>query len=341
MNSKRKVVVICPVKNESWIIQEFLNAASSFADHIILGDHGSTDNTVKLASQNSKVTIVASKQSGFEEAARRNELLSEARKFGLGNVVLSIDADEMLDPRFIAFGGIDEIKVLPIGTRIFFPHFNLKPGGKNYWKSKIGATGFVDDGSLHLESDKIHFPRIPSKSRSNGAPKPYRHKFGGLIHLQYLNWQRVLGKTRWYKAWEAVHHKEVTTLQIHRRYSHIERILSRKSNSTPKEWVELFEKVRLEEAIRRSELQKRNWWDDEGDNLVIQLPLQRQINLGLSPVDGREPKKFFKPKDYESRLAKYLEGTKWIEQASDSVLPRLVLRVMDNVYDAATKSLRT
>ena len=341
MNSERRVVVICPVKNESWIIQEFLNAASSFADHIILGDHGSTDNTVQLASQNSKVTIVASKQSGFEEAARRNELLAEARKFGLGNVVLSIDADEMLDPRFIAIGGIDEIKVLPIGTRIFFPHFNLKPGGESYWKSNIGATGFIDDGSLHLESDKIHFPRIPSKSQSHGAPGPYRHKFGGLIHLQYLNWPRVLGKTRWYKSWEAVNNKEVTSLQIHRRYSHIERILSRKSDSTPKEWVELFDSVRLEEAIKRSELQKRNWWDDEADNLVIQLPLQRQVNLGLSPVDRRGPKKFLKPKDYESRLADYLAKTRQLEKASDSLLPRLGLRVLDIAFDALTKSLRT
>ena len=341
LNSERKVVVVCPVKNESWIIQEFLAAASSFADHIIIGDHGSTDNTVQLASQNTKVTLITSSQSGFEEAARRNELLTEARKFGLGNVVLSIDADEMLDPRFISGGGFDEIKTLPMGTRIFFPHFNLKPGGQSYWKSKIGATGFIDDGSLHSKFDKIHFPRIPSTSRSNRAPKAYSHKFGGLIHLQYLNWPRVLGKTRWYKAWEAVNNKEVTTLQIHRRYSHIERILGRKSDTTPKEWVELFEQVKLEEAVARSGIQNRNWWDDEADDLVAELPVQRQINLGLSPADGREPKKFLKPTDYESRLTGYLAKTRALEEASDSLLPRLGLRILDSAFDALTMSLRT
>jgi glycosyltransferase involved in cell wall biosynthesis len=86
------------VKNEEWILPSFLAAVSEYADHIILGDHFSTDRSVEIAKAFDKVSVVNSTESDFSEATRRNQLLSCAREFGQENVILSIDADERVTP---------------------------------------------------------------------------------------------------------------------------------------------------------------------------------------------------------------------------------------------------
>lgn len=333
MNTNRKVIVICPVRNESWIIEEFINAAAEFADQIILGDHGSTDNTVELASKHDKVRIIKSKQSGFEEAARRNELITEARSIGVGNVILAIDADELIDPRFLAAGGIDQLKNLPVGTRIFFPHFNITPGGKRYWKSPVGATGFVDDGSLHSGAQRIHFPRIPNPSKSIGPLRRYRHPFGGLIHLQYLNWDRVLAKTRWYKAWESVHHPDRSTLQIHRRYSHIDRVQSRRALSNPKEWDLFFSHLGIPKAIERSRVNSETWWDKDLQQLLPQISQPTMSNLGLVEHGVGARSAGLLEARYEAQLNSYLRSTKFLERRSDGLPARLALRLLDFLFE--------
>jgi glycosyltransferase involved in cell wall biosynthesis len=333
LNTNRKVIVISPVKNESWIIEEFITAASEFADHIILGDHGSTDNTVELASKHDKVRIIKSHQSGFEEAARRNELITEARSIGAGNVILAIDADELIDPRFLTAGGIDELRNLPIGTRIFFPHFNITPDGKSYWKSPVGATGFIDDGSLHPESQRIHFPRIPNPPKKVGPSRNYRHAFGGLIHLQYLNWDRVLAKTRWYKAWESVNHPGKSTLQIHRRYSHIDRVQTRKALSNPKEWGLFFSYLGIPNAIERSRVNPKTWWDQELQFLLPQMSQPTRFNLGLDEHGVSARGAGLLEARYESQLSDYLLSTKFLEERSDGLSARLALRLLDFLFE--------
>lgn len=327
-----KVVVICPVKNESWILASFLTAASQYADHIIIGDHGSTDNTVQIAKGFSKVKIVSSSHQDFQEAERRNQLLEEARGFGEGNVILSIDADELLDPRFIDAGGVEALKELPVGTRFYFPHFNVAPEAKSFWVSPVGAIGFVDDNSLHPESDKIHFPRIPSWSGVK-TPRKYRHKFGGLIHLQYLNWERVLTKTRWYKAWEAVHHPERSTLQIHRRYFHIKLITNRPKQTNPAEWKAHFDQLKISQAVEASRTSGPSWWESESKTLEAQIPQGRLRNLGLP--DSRRGPSFTSNVDsrYELALKRYLSITLPIQKFSNFRAPRLLLRVLDSSFD--------
>ena len=55
---KRKIIVLMPVKNEAWILPLSLQAASVWADMIILSDQGSTDGSKEIARRFPKVHLI-------------------------------------------------------------------------------------------------------------------------------------------------------------------------------------------------------------------------------------------------------------------------------------------
>jgi glycosyltransferase involved in cell wall biosynthesis len=329
----RKIIVIAPVKNEEWILPSFLAAVSEYADHIILGDHFSTDRSVEIAKAFDKVSVVNSTESDFSEATRRNQLLSCAREFGQENVILSIDADEHLDPRFISSGGLSELKNLPRGTRFAFPHFNIYPDTERYWISQIGFMGMVDDGSLHDVSDKIHFSRIPSVK----GVGTYHHRFGGLIHLQYLDWERMQSKRRWYMAWEAANLEGASTLSIHRRYHHVNTISKRMLRTIPGEWSTFFNEKGVRKAVSDSSESGKYWWDSEIPQLISGLNPAAVLTLGLAGYTERSAMQGVDKVEFDSYhkvLRTYLKVTRIFAKSSDSVISRLALRALDKVFDS-------
>ncbi|GAG56902.1 unnamed protein product, partial [marine sediment metagenome] len=44
-----KIICLTPVKNEAWILDNFIKCASLWADHIIIADQDSTDDARKIA----------------------------------------------------------------------------------------------------------------------------------------------------------------------------------------------------------------------------------------------------------------------------------------------------
>lgn len=213
----RKIIVITPIKNEAWILHEFLSAVSIYADHIIVSDHASTDNSILIAESFPKATVIKTKFERFAESERRDELLIAARQYGANNLILSIDADEFLTPELVTSEYLKRIKSKPIGTRFHVPLWNVKPGFKKYWTPGLTPIGFIDDGSTHPGKDAIHFPRIPQKS---GAPS-LELALGGLLHLQFIQWDRMMSKHRWYQVWETINFPTKSAVEIFRRYDHM------------------------------------------------------------------------------------------------------------------------
>lgn len=79
------------VKNEEKGIERFLEQVYPFVDEILLGDTGSTDNTVLLASEFSKVNVLhINWEDDFAKA--RNQVLEQAS----GKWILVLDVDEFL-----------------------------------------------------------------------------------------------------------------------------------------------------------------------------------------------------------------------------------------------------
>jgi glycosyltransferase involved in cell wall biosynthesis len=230
---KRKIVVICPVKDESWILEKFLTAASLFADHIVVLDHNSSDNSKEIASKFAKVELIDYPGSGFDENSRRRILLERARSFGQGNLIFALDADEFFSPEFLSSEIQKVLHSAPEGTRFRVPLANLRPGLKDFWVEKMDPVGLVDDGSTFDHGKEIHFPRLPSGKQANVVELP--NVF--LMHLQYVDWNRMLSKRRWYMAWENINYPTKHPLRIIRRYSHMDVIHPSQTSQMPVSWV--------------------------------------------------------------------------------------------------------
>jgi glycosyltransferase involved in cell wall biosynthesis len=277
--ARRKIIVITPIRNEEWILDTFLKAASVFADHIVLGDHQSTDASPEIAAKYPKVLYFKSRIESFSERERRNELLNEARKFGPGHVLISLDADELLSPDFVSDENLEKIRNLEPGTRIALPFFNLKPRGKEFWVVPQDPIGFVDDGAVHDHDLKIHFPRIPLLGR---APV-YRKTGAGILHLQYLDWSRMESKHRWYRVLERITFPKKTSLEIARRYSHMYAVPRSKLVSVPEGWRSYYSNLGID-FERLSEKRESYWWDFETLELVSQYGTDSFKYIDLRPL---------------------------------------------------------
>jgi len=231
-------VVICPVKDEAWILDKFLNAVSLFADHIVVLDHNSTDGSREIAARFPKADVLEYSNDDFDENARRRLLLERARHFGRGNVIFALDADEFLTPSFLSSEIQEKIYSAPEGTRFRVPLANLKPGLKEFWREKMDPIAIVDDGSIFEHEENIHFPRLPV---SNKAGIVYLQNVF-LMHLQHADWNRMLSKRRWYMAWERINFPSKPALRILRRYNHMNVVQPSQTSQVPEGWIEVYEK---------------------------------------------------------------------------------------------------
>jgi hypothetical protein len=90
---------------------------------------------------------------------------------------------------------------------------------------------FVDDGSSFNAHD-MHGPRLPlAKAGATvdlDGPK--------VIHLQYLDWERMRAKQRWYQAQERIEHPRKRPIQIYRQYHHMDAISPTERHPLHQEW---------------------------------------------------------------------------------------------------------
>ena len=99
---RRKIIVLMPVKNVAWILPMSLKAASIWADRIIVSDQGSIDSSKEIARSFPKVHLIDNKDlEDFNEYKMREPLIRTARTLeGTGNILIALDADELLTPFF-------------------------------------------------------------------------------------------------------------------------------------------------------------------------------------------------------------------------------------------------
>lgn len=163
-----KTIVLTPIRNEEWILDQFLQTCSMFADHIIIADQNSTDRSIEIASKYEKVILISNKNVNFNEAERQKLLITKARElFGLGNFLLALDADEIISADSINAKGWKTIREAATGTVFLFdkptPIFNI-PKALRY--NEGFPLGFKDDGSEHVPS-LIHSIRIPTPEHAD------------------------------------------------------------------------------------------------------------------------------------------------------------------------------
>lgn len=99
VNHDSKILVCIPAFNEAETIAEIISKSKKYADHIIVYDDGSTDNTYEVATSAGATVIRNPENKGYGVAIRS---LFQAAKEHEADIMVTIDSDGQHDPGQIA-----------------------------------------------------------------------------------------------------------------------------------------------------------------------------------------------------------------------------------------------
>ena len=254
---KAKVVCVARIKNEAWIMKRFLETTRLWADHIIIFDQNSEDQTVEIARKFEKVIVVENKRAESSE----NDyalMIAEARKVEGKKLIFILDADEFLSANLFSSNEwqtmltADAGSVFNINRINFDDNFKISKSSMRYW------IAFMDDGitvyPTHSDENVIHQLRIPFP---NYETKLYFLNDIVLLHYVYVVPERVLSKARWYQCYEVLYDKK-PKLSIVRRY------LSTTSKNSPdipieEKWFTEYTKAGIDMTSHITYYDY--WWD--------------------------------------------------------------------------------
>jgi hypothetical protein len=263
VRSSPTILCLTPVKNESWILERFLSAASLWADHIIVADQGSSDNSAQIASQFNKVTLLRNETSEYDEFSRQQLLLNEARKFPEPRLLVALDADEFLVPIPGRFPRWKEILSSRPGSAFYFRWANIAPSFADYWPSDTAfPLVFMDDNSLH-NGREMHSPRLPVQAATRHIHVPEMM----VMHFQYVDWDRMESKHRWYQVIERVKYPSRSWIRINRKYHHTSILPQDKLTPIPSGWFEDYSAAGI--ILQTVTRQRHYWWDEEVLRLML------------------------------------------------------------------------
>ncbi len=288
---KPTIICLTPVKNESWILDRFLQCASLWADHIIISDQ-STDNSAEIARSYPKVTVVHNPAIGYNEAERQKLILAEARKIPEPRLLITLDADEAFTANFMTSPEWQTLLNIPVGNAVRFQWANLMSDMEHYWLAPWDyAWAFMDDGS-EPQWSTLHTTRIPAPLN---APDILMRDIK-VMHFAYLDKRRQESKRRWYQCFERIVHPERTPLELYRKYHWEDSTQLDQIHPIPSHWLQGY----VDQGIDMKSIHRphRPWWDKELVDMLDKYDSKHFRKLDIWNVDweavyretyGKEP----------------------------------------------------
>lgn len=199
-----RIIVLTPIKNEDWVLENFLTIASKVADNIIIADQESEDNSRNICLKFPKVILIKNKSHIYDEAERQILLINTARQLFQNDkrIFFCLDADEIFSHNSLKTKDEwEKIKEQKIGTAIYVEKPDILAGLKECvrWKNNYFPIGFVDDGRNHIPS-KIHSMRIPPHLEDE---KLYLSEIK-ILHLAHARKNVQSSKLRYYSVIENI-----------------------------------------------------------------------------------------------------------------------------------------
>jgi len=323
------VICLCPVKNESWILDRFLKCASAWADHIIVLDQLSNDGSRDIARRYSKVMLLDNSNLDFNEPERQAMLLEAARRIPGPRLLIALDADEVLSANFM--NGLEWTNLLnaPASTVGFFKWENVAPDFTYCWLGGHGSSipfAFMDDGSEHV-GDVIHSRRVPTPPQ---APEMHFQDIR-VLHYQFTDWQRMRSKQRWYQCWERLNRPARSSIDIYRQYHHMDGITDAEKHPLCESWLRGYEQRGID--MRTVCSQSLSHWDREVILFFIQHGSAMFKREAVWDVDWVELAMRMMPEISDRNFA---DPRSWVDKAvhawlqrTQSHLSKLSVRVVD------------
>ena len=291
------VICLTPVKNEAWILERFLQCASTWADHIIIADQGSTDASRSIAASFPKARIISNDCSDLNESQRYRMLIDEARSIPGPRLLIALDADEVLTANWETSPEWQTALRAPAGTVIAFRLVNVAGDVETGWGLNWDFYwGYMDDGARY-SGDEFHSSRIPMPPL---APRMLLREIR-VLHYAMADLGRYDSRQRWYQCYEVVSDKPRRNVALYRTYHHHE------APDVPRlplrrEWLDGYERraIDMTSVFREG----RHRWD----RLVLEFFAEhgtrrfRRVNIwranwievaraeGCETIDARDPR---------------------------------------------------
>ena len=226
MESIPKIVVITPVRNEAWVLDAFLTCTSTWADHIIIADHHSTDGSREIVIKYPKVTLIDNPTDEWYENECRAKLLEEACKITGDKIIFGLDADEFLSEGFAETKGWERIMTSKPNTifcfrwrSVYDDMFHIYDEA-NYmeWAAHYSPDIDVVTEYRKRERHAVHASRVPCLEES--CAQYVMIDDIRFVHLAKLNKGRTQNKLDFYQVtWVDKNPMKAKPISFHRTYS--------------------------------------------------------------------------------------------------------------------------
>lgn len=296
-----KIITLLPVKNEAWILPITLKNMSDFSDHIIIADQQSTDGSIEIYEKFEKVEVIQNNNTTHNNSVRWQLLDYVREKYGTQNIIVCVDADEMIQP-----AAITHIQKLITSAQesISFTHPWLQLWGGIYkhrtdsvWKNNYKSIIFFDDGKIDYERKTVlndHTSRIPI------CKKDIILDQFPLLHYQYIHLQQAEIKQAWYRCSELISGN--TPKKINHKYSIAKNDTGVILESTKPEWLQNLPEVSYTYSIEKDWRYKDilSWFKKYGINYFEDLDIWyiQELHEKFLQTYARNPV----PKKYPSWL---------------------------------------
>ena len=279
MPDRPKIICVTPVRNEAWTLDRLLAAASLWADHIVIGDQHSTDDTRAIAVRYPKVILAENHGEGYDEGERHRVILEAARTVPGPRAIFAIDADEALSADVLSSPEWAAALASPPGTIFHAEWVNVLPTWDRAWIPERIPVGFVDDGREHSPG-RFHVRRILERDEDLRVDLDAVK----VLHFQYTDWPRMKSKQRRYQAVELL--AGLRPIPLYRRYHQMDALPAAQLRPLERSWVDGYAARGVD--LRQSATSRTFWWDEEVLDLLLEHGPRTFRRIDLWDVDWYE-----------------------------------------------------
>jgi hypothetical protein len=200
-------------RNEEWIIGLSARAALKWFDNLIVFDHASADNTasiIKMVSDEhpGRLIYIRENNQTWYEMAYRQRMLDAARGVRATHIA-TVDADEVLccgvwQKMLPVVESLKPGEILSMPLLCMWRSINKYRDDNSKWSKENTPFIFRDAPGLYWRSnngyDFHHRQPYGSINKQWSGLK----RDGSLMHLQFVDWERLKIKHVWYKMVEVI-----------------------------------------------------------------------------------------------------------------------------------------
>ena len=214
-----KLIGLMAVRNEDWVLALSARAALMWCDELVVYLHACTDRSAELVAEvitehPGRVRTITDDSTVWKEMSHRQAMLEEARRAGATHLAY-IDADEVLTGNLLpTIRELISIHTMH-GFIVNLPWLALARDpnrvivGDSYWGAQQYAMiAFKDRPDYHWSSAERggydYHQRPPLGDNDKQFANAVRPEMGGLMHLQFLSYDRLRCKQALYQMTEVL-----------------------------------------------------------------------------------------------------------------------------------------